>query len=123
VARALGEPTIAEVIIGKATDDPKDIKTPIEEISPVFADTAPLWAYILSEAQVTSGNGNPGPPSEVPIFLGPVGGRIIAEVFAAMLLTDRTSFINASPEFTPRKELLRDDRFGIAELILTARGR
>jgi hypothetical protein len=111
------------VIIGKATDDPNDAKTPIGEISGAFTDNAPLWAYILSEAQITSGNGNPGPPNDVPIFLGPVGGRIVAEVFAAMLLTDRTSFINVSPDFAPRQEFLRDGRFGIAELILAALGR
>jgi hypothetical protein len=122
VAEALGEPTI-DVIIGKATDDPGDTKTPIGEIAPAFADKAPLWAYILSEAQVTSWNRHPdGSRNAVPISLGPVGGRIVAEVFAAMLLTDRTSFINASPDFTPREEFLRDGRFGIAELILAARG-
>jgi hypothetical protein len=122
VAEALGEPTI-DVIIGKATDDPGDEKTPIAKIAEVFDGNAPLWAYILSEAQLTSANGNPEPKSDVPISLGPVGGRIVAEVFAAMLLTDRTSFINASPGFTPREEFLRDGRFGIAELILAARGR
>jgi hypothetical protein len=123
VARSLGEQAVADVIIGKATDDPNDAKTPIGEISGAFTDNAPLWAYILSEAQITSGNGNPGPPNDVPIFLGPVGGRIVAEVFAAMLLTDRTSFINVSPDFAPRQEFLRDGRFGIAELILAALGR
>jgi hypothetical protein len=121
VAAALDEPA-TEVTIGKATADPADPSTPIGEIAAEFADSTPLWAYILSEAQVTSGGGNPKPPDDVPISLGPVGGRIVAEVFAAMLLTDLTSFITASPDFTPREEFLRDGRFGIAELILAAHG-
>jgi hypothetical protein len=121
VAQALRE-QVTEVIIGKATDDPEDEKMPIADIADAFDDNAPLWAYILSEAQLTSANGNPQPASDVEISLGPVGGRIVAEVFAAMLLTDRTSFINAAPDFTPRDEFLRDGRFGIAELILAARG-
>lgn len=123
VASFLGEPTI-DVIVGKATDDPADTKTPIADISPVFANDAPLWAYVLSEAQVTSWNRAPaGPKNAVPISLGPVGGRIVAEVFAAMLLDDRTAFINASPQFRPRAEFVRDGHFGIAELITAALGR
>jgi hypothetical protein len=121
VAAKLGEPAI-DVLIGKATDE--DPKSPIADISPAFADNAPLWAYILSEAQVTSWASAPaGPKDSVPITLGPVGGRIVAEVFAAMLLADQTSFINSAPQFAPRPELMHNDHFGIAELINAALGR
>jgi hypothetical protein len=118
VAERLGESPI-DVVIGKATDE--DPRRPIGEISPAFADKSPLWAYILSEAQVTSWqNSSAEKKDDVPIRLGPVGGQIVAEVFAAMLLADPTSFINASPGFTPRHEFLRDDAFGFAELIRAA---
>jgi hypothetical protein len=120
VADALGEPTI-DVIIGKATDDPGDTKIPIADVASAFADDAPLWAYILSEAQVTSWDRDPsGPRNDVPISLGPVGGRIVGEVFAAMLLTDLTSFLNRAPDFTPRPEFAPGGEFGIAELIKAA---
>jgi hypothetical protein len=123
VADTLGEPII-DVIIGKATDDMDDPKRPIATISQAFAADAPLWTYVLSEAQATSWDRQPdGPRNDVPISLGPVGGRIVAEVFAAMLLTDQTSYINASTEFKPRDDFMRDDRFGIAELIRAALGR
>jgi hypothetical protein len=65
----------------------------------------------------------PGPKDALPIRLGPVGGRIVAEVFAAMLLANRTSFLNAEPQFTPRPELTHDGSCGIAELIDAALAR
>ena len=54
VARALGEPAIPdeELLIGAATGEGQ-VDTP-RQIAPSFAGRAPLWAYILSEAQVTS---------------------------------------------------------------------
>jgi Animal haem peroxidase len=121
IAAALGEP-VFDVVIGKATDE--DPKIPITQVSKAFADQAPLWAYVLSEAHVSSWDAAPaGPKDNVPIKLGPVGGRIVAEVFAAILLADRTSFINAAPQFKPRPELMRNNAFGIAELIRAALGR
>jgi hypothetical protein len=125
VAAALGLEAIPddELVIGKATantvDDPK---IPIAEIAAGFAGNAPLWAYVLSEAQVTSLKGHPeitdpAARDKIPIRLGPVGGTIIAEVFAALLLGDRTSYLNANPGFTPRPEFLHDGKFGFAELV------
>jgi hypothetical protein len=37
--------------------------------------------------------------------------------------SDQTPFINASPDFKPREEFSRGNRFGIAELICAALGR
>jgi hypothetical protein len=48
------------------------------------SDVAPLWYYILKEARLA----NKGR------FLGPVGGRIVGEVFFGILLNDSTSFLN-----------------------------
>ena len=54
VARALGEELIPDenLLIGTATAEAD--QTPLAEIATSFAGRAPLWAYILSEAQVTS---------------------------------------------------------------------
>jgi hypothetical protein len=120
VAAKLGEPAI-DVIIGKATDE--DERKPIAEISAAFSDKAPLWAYVLAESQVTSWETSDAEKkNEVPIRLGPVGGRIVAEVFAAMLLADPTSFVNASPDFSPRPEFMPGETFGFADLIRAALG-
>ena len=51
----------------------------------------PLWYYILKEAEVLN-DGNQ---------LGPVGGRIIAEVFTRLLIDDQDSFLN-DPDWKPR---------------------
>lgn len=128
VARALGVPPIPndKLVIGKATaDDPKVL---ISSISSAFADNCPLWTYVLAEAQVTSWAGLPATISNddrdaVPIRLGPVGGHIIAEVFAALLLGDPTSYLNAGKPFTPIPEFSPDGRFGLAQLINVALGR
>jgi hypothetical protein len=122
VADLLGVPAIEDdkLVIGKATADPADTKTPIAEIAAGFAGNAPLWTYVLAEAQVTSLD-RPHPtisdPDLVPISLGPVGGTIIAEVFAALLIGDKTSFLNANPGFEPNEAFRHDGEFGLAELI------
>jgi hypothetical protein len=118
VARALGEKPIPdnELVIGKATAEDRDKLQLLGELVGT-ADRAPLWAYILSEAQVTSG-GNGASPDSIPIKLGPVGGRIVADVFAALLRGDPTSYLKQGGPFTPIADFTRDGRtFGLAELI------
>jgi hypothetical protein len=121
VARALDEEPIpdSELKIGKATAKDRDKLPAITDIAPGFAGRAPLWAYILSEAQAKSwmrdGNGA--------IKLGPVGGRIVADVFAALLLGDPTSYLKQGAPFTPIAHFTRDGNFGLAQLINVALGR
>jgi hypothetical protein len=126
VATKLGEKPIEDekLVIGKAiADDPK--KKLLVEISEGFAGKAPLWAYILSEAQVKSWEkADPGmAKDDIPVKLGPVGGRIVAEVFAALLRGDPTSYLRRENAFRPIPEFTRDDKFGLAELINVALGR
>jgi Animal haem peroxidase len=124
VARALGVEPIAdeELMIGMATADGE--RKPIIEVAPGLAGNAPLWAYILSEAQVMSWKNASGPVSdETPIRLGPVGGRLVAEVFASLLRGDRTSYLYAEPTFTPIPDFTRNGTFGLAQLINVALGR
>jgi hypothetical protein len=62
-----------------------------------------------------------GPASdETPVKLGPVGGRLVAEVFASLLLGDRRSYLYAEPAFSPRPEFTSGGTFGLAELINVA---
>lgn len=124
VAMALGMPLIPEeeLVIGKATADSP--KKPISQVAPGFAGNAPLWAYILSEAQVTSWkNADPGlAKDDIPIKLGPVGSRLVAEVFASLLRDDPTSYLYAETKFAPIKDFTHGGRFGLAELINVALG-
>jgi len=125
VAKALGETAIPDeqLVIGKATAD--DPKKPLAQIAEGFAGKAPLWAYILSEAQVMSWDKTDSgmAKDDIPIRLGPVGGRIVAEVFAALLGGDPTSYLNEGAGFTPITDFTHDGTFGLAELINVALGR
>jgi hypothetical protein len=127
VASALGLPVLpdAKLTIGKATGDPGDDQMPIADIAPGFAGNAPLWTYVLAEAHQTSWDAAP-PYAEkkaIPIRLGPVGGTLVGEVFAALLVGDRTSYLYSQPSFSPIPEFTHDGAFGLAELINVALGR
>jgi hypothetical protein len=124
VAKALGIPPIAdeELVIGKATVGSE--QKPITKVARGFAGNAPLWTYILSEAQVTSWEqADPDPADDdTPIRLGPLGGRLVAEVFASLLLGDPTSYLYAEPAFAPIPDFTNDGAFGLADLINVALG-
>ncbi|WP_191907894.1 peroxidase family protein [Nocardioides cynanchi] len=53
--------------------------------------STPLWLYVLREAQLA----NAGQ------FLGPVGGRIVAEVMIGLLRADPSSYLNQQPGWHP----------------------
>ena len=138
VAHALNEPVLRgdQLAIGKATGEPDDISAQqlIGNIDPAFVDHCPLWTYVLAEAAVRSWEHDPdtGAPLDPnddkdtknarPIRLGPVGGRIVVEVFASILRGDADSFIH-HPEFAPRPEFTTNGAFGLADLINAAIGR
>lgn len=75
-------------------------------MDPIFLNNTPLWYYILREADVV-GNGSK---------LGPVGGRIVAEVLIGLIEDDRTSFLHLDPQWTPDAD--NDGRdFGMIQLL------
>jgi hypothetical protein len=98
---------------------------PITDVASGFAGNAPLWAYVPSEAQVTSWqDADPRlAKNDIPVKLGPVGGRLVAEVFASLLRGDPTSYLNADHKFVPVKDFTHAGRFGLAELINITLGR
>jgi hypothetical protein len=71
---------------------------------------APLWYYVLAEAE-TVGKGR---------RLGPVGGRIVAEVVLALLRADPESLLSI-PGWTPSLGRRRG-RFTLADLVAYATG-
>jgi Animal haem peroxidase len=58
---------------------------------PGWGDEAPLWFYILKEAEIV-GRGRE---------LGPVGGRIVAEVLVGLLQRDVNSYLYLEPAWKP----------------------
>ena len=72
-----------DILLGKALETPTEPLTNILAVSKVFANNCPLWTYILAEAM------HYREPVKIPVTenvtintprLGPVGGRIVAEV-------------------------------------------
>lgn len=57
-----------------------------------------LWVYILKEADSPLRGADRGQR------LGPVGGRIVAEVFAGLLHGDPLSYVSCDPNWTPASE-------------------
>ncbi|HIK31632.1 MAG TPA: peroxidase [Oscillatoriales cyanobacterium M59_W2019_021] len=66
----------------------------------------PLWFYVLREADKRAGGQT----------LGPVGGRIVAEVFIGMLQGDRMSFLCQAPAWKPTLGQ-RQGEFGLVDLL------
>src|SRR5436309_15416528 len=116
VARRMGVPVIPDdrLRVGKATEEDAAANIHLADISPKFRKNAPLWYYVLAEAQQAFVD------NQTPIRLGPVGGRIVGEVFVGLLLGDRHSFLNQTPLWQPIPEFARDGKFGMVELIAQA---
>ncbi len=68
----------------------------------------PLWFYVLREADVMADGEH----------LGPVGGRIVAEVFLGLLQADSQSYLRQDPDWTPTYGT--DDQFGFVDLFRAA---
>lgn len=88
--RALGLPSGQRVARAMAIEPLDDDQLGIAGLSDVFVGNAPLWFYVLQEAEAL-GQGK----------LGPVGGRIVAEVLLGLLKGDPLSYINVEPTWKP----------------------
>jgi hypothetical protein len=108
-----------KILIGKAANGEK--QTSIADIAGgAFKGKCPLWTYVLAEAMQNSaeltvpatGGGKVSTPQ-----LGPVGGRIVAETFLALVHADKRSFVSQAPEWRPQGA-----RFGLRELVMYALG-
>jgi hypothetical protein len=67
-------------------------KADLAELAPYgFDKSTPLWYYVLKEAEVVADG----------LTLGPVGGRIVAEVLLGLMQTDPSSFLVQRPNWTP----------------------
>jgi hypothetical protein len=119
IARAMGLKPLPDdqIIIGKFTGVPADIIGPIDQIDQAFKDNCPLWTYVLAETLETDVTikTTKGSKTIKTRKLGPVGGRIVAETFIGILLTDSSSYLAQDPLWTP--SLAVNGRFGLRELI------
>jgi heme peroxidase len=64
----------------------------LAELGPYgFQSSTPLWYYVLKEAEVVADG----------LRLGPVGGRIVAEVLIGLIQSDPSSYLVQKPRWTP----------------------
>jgi hypothetical protein len=83
----------------------------LEALTPFGMEkSTPLWFYILKEAEIME-NG---------LRLGPVGGRIVGEVFIGLLKADDTSYLAAQPNWTPVLPSATPGDFRITDLLTFA---
>jgi hypothetical protein len=97
VARAMGETPVShdETTLGSAG----------------WSGETPLWLYVLGEAE-SRGDGE---------RLGPVGGRIVAEVLIGIIDADPESYRSRQPGWTPPLPA-RGGRFGLTDLLMPLAG-
>lgn len=102
VAQAMGYAVLAEAEIAASGADGAKAH------ALGLAAHTPLWYYILKEAQLKGDGGN---------RLGPVGSRILAEVFIGLLQGDATSFLRKAPGWTPTLPGAHAGRFTMADML------
>ena len=110
VAKAMGETPLkdSQILIRQALDTPEPPAVDIATMQGgVFKENCPLWTYILAEAMhhvhamdiPTLEGGKVNTPQ-----LGPVGGRIVAEVFLGLMYADQNSMLNLDRLWHPVKK-------------------
>jgi len=103
IARAMGIPE--ELILhGDA------LKPLPPDLIKAFGRDTPLFFYVLKEAEVLSKGKK----------LGPVGGRIVAEVILGLIRGDPSSFLSVQPMWQPRAGQFgapKDGEFSVADLL------
>src|SRR4051794_33676459 len=84
----------------------------VDDIGQIILDArwngeAPLWFYILREAELLGQSS----------YLGPVGGRIVAEVLVGLLQRDPNSYLYLQPSWKPTLQSATVGSFTIADLL------
>ena len=72
-----------------------------------FHNRSPLWWYLLKEAQIAGGGAT----------LGPVGSRIVVEVFVGLLQGDPRSFLSRKADWVPELPSGFPPHYEIADLL------
>jgi len=113
VAKAMGLTPLpdSDIRIGSATGNVGDAPAITTIAGGVFNGKCPLWAYILAEGRKNFFDHGKAQ-------LGPVGGRIVAEVFLGLLTQDGSSFLSVQPDWKPT--LGQGGHFTLADLLKVA---
>ena len=102
VARAMGVTPLADDQLLPVDMSPKAVREAVLE-------APPLWYYVLCEAASELGGGGRR--------LGPVGGRIVAEVLVGLIEADPHSYLRQRRTWTPELDGEAYDDFTMADLV------
>jgi hypothetical protein len=80
--------------------------------NPGWAGKAPLWFYILREAEICQGGRR----------LGPLGAKLVAEVIVGILSCDKSSYIYDKTPFQPAPPIAPSGQFTMGEFAAFAQG-
>jgi hypothetical protein len=110
--RALGLPAGQDVARAMGIDPLSDdeLYADLSLSGPVLDDLrsrAPLWFYVLREAEKRADSAR----------LGPVGGRIVAEVLIGLLDGDPLSFLSVNPGWTPTLQGRLPGTFTLTDIV------
>jgi len=86
VAKAMHVPALSEEELGSDLDEYRSARHGYD-----LKKSTPLWFYVLREAEVRADG----------LTLGPVGGRIVAEVLVGLIESDPGSFLVQEPRWRP----------------------
>ncbi|MBV6467881.1 MAG: peroxidase [Candidatus Brocadia sp.] len=94
--------------VAKAMGVPSLDATDLADLKPLkLHNRTPLWFYVLREAEVKEDGKQ----------LGPVGGRIVAEVFIGLLQGDGMSYLKQDPAWMPTLPSATADTFKMTDLL------
>lgn len=95
--------------VAQAMAAPQLAAADLDDLAPFhLQQRTPLWFYVLREAEVMADG----------VRLGPVGGRIVAEVIVGLITGDRLSYLRQDPDWTPTYGTA--DTFTVADLLRAA---
>src|SRR5262249_27036871 len=95
----------ADIRIGQGLESGLPTTTIATVANGKFKGKCPLWTYILAEAMLNM------EPVRLPVTedktlltprLGPVGGRIVSEVFLGLMFHDPHSMLSLQPDWVPK---------------------
>ena len=122
VARTMSlEPIPDEALkVGKATVAAEyDKLDTLNKVDKSFTGKAPLWYYVLAEAQYAWRQN--GGASDTPAQLGRVGSRIVVETLVGLLLRDGHSVLRQAPAWHPM--IGKGKAFDMGDFVKYAQGR
>jgi hypothetical protein len=123
VARAMGLTPLTDeqlwLVPGNLAPEAAKLRSEaFTKFNDVLCDNAPLWYYVLREAELSTARKTPEGTLLGGHHLGPVGGRIVAETLVGLVHCDGQSYLRQHPKFRPHSKIAtQPDTFDMKQLV------